>query len=506
MELISNLLGGFETVLTPMTLMYCFLGVLLGTAVGVLPGIGALATISLLLPITYYIPPTPAIIMLAGVYYGAQYGGSTAAILLNLPGTPTSAVACLDGYPMSRQGRAGVALFMTSIASFAGAMAGLVLLVAFAPSIVDLGVALGSPEYFALMLLGLMAASTLASGSLAKGLAMVCLGLLLGTVGTDVNTGLDRFTFGFHSLRDGISIIALAMGVFGISEVIVNVNSPRPKGASQTISMRSMVPTRQDWRDSVGPIIRGSGVGAFFGALPGTGASISSFMAYAVEKKVSKEPQRFGRGAIEGVASPEAANNASVQTAFVPTLTLGIPGDVVMALMLGALIMHGITPGPLLMLEQPELFWGLIASFVVGNIMLLVLNIPLIGLWVSFLKIPYRVLYPVILIFISLGVYSASNNPFDIYMVALVGLLGYLLTVSRFEPAPLLLGFILGPMMEESFRRSMLLSRGDLSIFFNRPASGVIMSVSLGLLAWAILRAVLKAVRRRRSGYIATEG
>ncbi|MEX0731607.1 MAG: tripartite tricarboxylate transporter permease [Aquisalimonadaceae bacterium] len=497
MDLLSNLMAGMSTVLTPITLMYCFLGVLLGTAVGVLPGIGALATISLLLPITYYIPPTPAIIMLAGVYYGAQYGGSTAAILLNLPGTPTSAVACLDGYPMSRQGRAGVALFMTTIASFVGAMFGLVLLISFAPAIVELALVLGSAEYFTLMLLGLMAASTLASGSLPKSLAMVVLGLLLGTIGTDINTGIDRFTFGFYSLMDGLSIIALAMGVFGIAEVISNVNNPAPTGAGQKISLRSMLPTRQDWRDSAWPMLRGSGVGAFFGALPGTGASISSFMAYAFEKKLAADPARFGQGAIEGVSAPEAANNASVQTAFVPTLTLGIPGDVVMALMLGALIMHGITPGPLLMLEQPELFWGLIASFVVGNIMLLVLNIPLIGVWVSLLRIPYRVLYPVILIFISLGVYSAGNNIFDIYMVAVIGALGYAMSVFRFQPAPLLLGFILGPMMEESFRRTMLLSRGELMIFFERPISATILTITLAMLAWAIARVLYGAYRQR---------
>ncbi|NIC42205.1 tripartite tricarboxylate transporter permease, partial [Aquabacterium sp. A08] len=462
MDIANGLLTGLEAALQPMTLLYCFIGVFIGTLIGVLPGIGAMATISLLLPITYHIPPTSAIVMLAGVYYGAQYGGSTASILLNLPGTPSSAVACLDGYPMAKQGRAGVALFMTTIASFVGSMLGILVLVLFSPSIAELGLKFGPAEYFSMMLLGLVAASSLASGSPAKGMAMVVLGLLLGTVGTDVNSGVARFDFGVPELMDGINLVALAMGVFGISEVIGGINQKREGEVKESISMRSMLPTRKEWKDSALPMLRGTGIGSFFGALPGTGASIASFFSYAVEKKIAKDPSRFGKGAIEGVTAPEAANNAASQTAFVPTLSLGIPGDAVMALMLGALIIHGIQPGPLLMTQQPDLFWGLIVSFGIGNIMLMILNLPLVGMWVAILRIPYNVLYPAILVFIALGVYSVNNNTFDILMVAGIGAVGYLLAVLKFEAAPLMLGFVLGPLMEENLRRSLLLSRGDM--------------------------------------------
>jgi TctA family transporter len=460
MDIFNGLMLGLESALQPVTLLYCFIGVFLGTLIGVLPGIGALAAISLLLPITYHIPPTAAIVMLAGVYYGAQYGGSTASILLNLPGTPSSAVACLDGYPMAKQGRAGVALFMTTIASFVGSMLGILALVLFSPAIAELGLKFGAAEYFAMMLLGLIAASALASGSPAKGLSMVVLGLLLGTVGTDVNSGQARFDFGIPELMDGINLVALAMGVFGISEVISGINQVRGSDVKEKITLRTMTPTRKDVKDSIMPMLRGTGIGSFFGALPGTGASIASFMSYAVEKKIAKDPSRFGNGAIEGVTAPEAANNAAAQTAFVPTLSLGIPGDAVMALMLGALIIHGIQPGPMLMSQQPELFWGLIVSFGIGNIMLLVLNLPMIGLWVAILRIPYRVLFPAILVFISLGVYSVNNNTFDVLMVAAIGAMGYMLAVFKFEAAPLLLGFVLGPLMEENLRRALLLSRG----------------------------------------------
>lgn len=497
MDILSNLLLGFQTVLLPTTLLYCFIGVLLGTFIGVLPGIGSLAAISLLLPMTYYIDPTPAIIMLAGVYYGAQYGGSTASILLNLPGTPSSAVACLDGHPMARQGRAGVALCMTAVASFFGAMCGLVLLVAFAPSIAELGLELGSAEYFMLMLLGLLAASTFGSGPLAKGLAMVVLGLLIGVVGIDVSTGVQRFTFGFVGLAEGLSMVALAMGLFGLAEVIATVNRGHDGAPVGKITLRSMMPQREDVTRSILPMTRGAGVGAFFGALPGTGSAIAAFMSYALEKRLAHDPGRFGKGAIEGITAPESANNAAAQTAFVPTLTLGIPGDAVMALLLGALILHGITPGPLLMTEHPDLFWGLVASFAVGNLMLLVLNIPLIGLWVSMLRIPYRALYPAIVVFICMGVLSVSNNTFDILLVALVGALGYGLAVLRFEPAPLLLGFILGPLMEEHFRRAMQLARGDILTFVDRPVSAWILAITLAMLVWAILRGIRAAVKRR---------
>ena len=495
MDILNGLLLGLETALQPTTLLYCFIGVFLGTLIGVLPGIGALATISLLLPITYHIPPTAAIVMLAGVYYGAQYGGSTASILLNLPGTPSSAVACLDGYPMAKQGRAGVALFMTTIASFVGSMLGILALILFSPAIANIGLEFGAAEYFAMMLVGLIAASTLATGSPAKGLAMVVLGLLIGTIGTDINSGVSRFNFDIPSLMDGINLVALAMGVFGIAEVMSSINVSRENEVKEKITMRTMMPTRQDVRESILPMLRGTGIGSFFGALPGTGASIASFMAYAVEKKVATDPSRFGKGAIEGITAPEAANNAASQTAFVPTLSLGIPGDAVMALMLGALIIHGIQPGPLLMSQQPELFWGLIVSFGIGNIMLMVLNLPMIGLWVAILRIPYSVLYPAILVFISLGVYSVNNNTFDILIVAVIGVLGYAMAVLKFDAAPLLLGFVLGPLMEENLRRALLLSRGDLGTFLDRPISAGILAFGGALVAWTLWSALMRQLK-----------
>jgi len=497
MDIANGLLLGLQTAMQPEILLYCFIGVFLGTLIGVLPGIGALAAISLLLPITFHLEPVAAIVMLAGVYYGAQYGGSTAAILLNLPGTPSSAVACLDGYPMAKQGRAGVALFMTTVASFIGSMLGIMALVAFAPGIAEIGLLFGAAEYFSIMLLGLIAAATLAAGSPIKGLAMVLFGLLLGTVGTDVNSGVPRFDFGIPELMDAISLVALAMALFGIAELISSVNLKRDGEVKVKITLRSMLPTREDVRQSVRPMLRGSGIGGFMGALPGTGPSIASFMSYAIEKKVAKDPSRFGKGAIEGVTAPESANNAAAQTAFVPTLSLGIPGDAVMALMLGALIIHGIQPGPMLMTAQPELFWGLIVSFAIGNVMLVILNLPLVNIWVSILRIPYHVLYPAILVFICLGVYSVNNNTFDVYMTAALGVLGYILLKLRFEPAPLLLGFVLGPMMEENLRRAMLLSRGDPSTFIERPISAVVLALCALLLLWTAYAAFKRGMKRQ---------
>ena len=495
MGLLSNLALGFQTAVSPATLLYCFIGVFVGTLIGVLPGIGALSTISLLLPLTYHLDPTAAVVLLAGVYYGAQYGGSTASILLNLPGTPSSAVACLDGYPMSRQGRAGVALFMTTAASFIGATIGVLLMTLFTPAIADLGLKFGPYEYFAMMLLGLIAASTLASGSPVKGMAMVVLGLLLGMIGTDVQTGQQRFDFGIPELTDGLNLVALAMGVFGVSEVVNSINRVKRAGEGNRISMRAMWPTRKDWREAALPMLRGSGIGSFFGALPGTGAGIASFMAYATEKRISRTPERFGKGAIEGLASSEAANNAAAQTAFVPTMSLGIPGDAVMALMIGALIIHGIQPGPMMISEQPAMFWGLIASFVIGNLMLVILNIPLIGVWVAILRIPYRVLYPAILVFIALGVYSVNNNSFDIMMVALAGVFGYALSVLRFEVAPLLLGFVLGPLMEEHLRRALLLARGDPMVFVQRPISLGLLVACVLIVVWTTVSALRRSAR-----------
>lgn len=499
MDLMNNLTMGLQVALQPMTLAYCFLGVFLGTVVGVLPGIGALAAISLLLPISYHIPPTEAIVMLAGVYYGAQYGGSTASILLNLPGSPSSAVTCLDGYPMTTQGKAGVALFLTTIASLVGAMTGLIVLVLFSPVIAEFGLEFGPAEYFAMMALGLVAASSMSSGSAAKGLCMVVFGLLLGMVGTDVNTGVARFHFAIPELTDGINLVALAMGLFGVAEVVRCINSADTAKVPEKVTMRSMIPSRGDFMASVKPMIRGSAIGSALGALPGVGPSITAFLSYAVEKRVARDPSRFGKGAVEGIAAPESANNAAVQTAFVPSLSLGIPGDAVMAVMLGALIIHGIQPGPMLITEQPGLFWGLVVSFIIGNIMLVILNIPTIGLWVALLRIPFAWMYPAILVFVAMGVYSVNNSGFDIYLVAVLGVMGYALMVLRFEAAPLLLGYILGPLMEENLRRAMLLSRGDPSIFLDRPISAGLLAVTGALLAWAVWSTVRRSIVAKRA-------
>ena len=485
-NLADNLVIGMTTAFSLSNLMYCFAGVFLGTLIGVLPGIGALAALSLLLPVTFHLDATSAIVMLAGVYYGASYGGSTASILLNLPGTPSAAVACLDGYPMAKQGRAGVALFMTTIASFFGGSIGIIIMMLFAPVIVGFALHFGPAEYFAMMVLGLIAASTVSAGAPMKGIAMVLLGVLLGIVGADIETGQLRLGFGITYLYDGISLVAIAMGLFGVSEVISSINQiKRGHVDRKSITLRSMVPTKDDVKRSIAPMVRGAGIGSFFGALPGTGGVIASFMAYAVEKKVAKDPSRFGKGAIEGLTAPESANNAADQTAFIPTMTLGIPGNVVMALMVAALMIHGITPGPQLMTKNPELFWGLIMSFWIGNVLLLVLNIPLIGLWVRVLAVPYHLLYPAVLMFICIGVYSINNSVFDIYMMLFFGLIGYGMRLLDFQPAPLLLGFVLGPLMEENLRRALLISRGDFSVFITRPISGVFVVLSALILAWA---------------------
>ena len=501
MDFFGNLALGLSVAVSPTNLFYCFVGVFLGTLVGVLPGIGALATISLLLPITFHLEPTSAIVMLAGVFYGSAYGGSTASILLNLPGTPSSAVTCLDGYPMSRQGRAGVALLITTIASFLGGSIGIVLMMLFSPVIVGFALQFGPAEYFAMMLLGLVAASTVASGAPVKGIAMVVLGVLLGLVGTDVNTGVLRFTFGIPELADGISLVAVAMGMFGVAEVIASVRGAHAgKIDRRSITFGSMIPTRDDMRRFWGPMLRGAGIGSFFGALPGTGGTISAFMAYAVEKKVARQPERFGNGAIEGITAPESANNAADQTAFIPTLTLGIPGNVVMALMIGALMIHGIAPGPQLMVEKPDLFWGLIMSFWIGNVLLLILNIPLIGIWIRVLAVPYHLLYPAILMFVCLGVFSVNNSAFDVLLVLVFGAFGYLMRVLDFQPAPLLLGLVLGPMMEENLRRALLLSRGDFMVFVQRPISATLMAATVALLLWALWSTARKARPSPASG------
>ena len=497
MDLLSNLAMGFASALSLQNLFYCFVGVSLGTFIGVLPGVGGLAAISLLLPITFYIEPTSAVVMLAGVYYGSQYGGSITSILLNLPGETSSAVTCLDGHPMARQGRAGVALMMTAAGSFIGGVIGIVVLIAFAPVLSAVALSFGPAEYFAVMVLGVLAAATVAQGTPLKGVAMVVLGLLLGTIGTDLNTGTPRFTLGFFELYDGIDLIAMAMGLFGVTEIIASVLSNEKGQVIQKVRFREMFPTRDDVRRSVWPIVRGSGVGTVFGTLPGTGVTLASFLSYALEKKVSRQPERFGSGAIEGVAGPETANNAAAQTSFIPTLTLGIPGSATMALIIGALMLHGITPGPRLMADHPELFWSLIASFFIGNVMLVILNVPLIGLWVKFLQIPYKLMYPMIIVLLCIGSDSVNLNAFDVVVTFVIGVVGFVLRVCGFQPAPLLIAFVLGPMMEEHFRRAMLLEGGDWTALFQRPVSGTLLVLSIGLVLWACWTAYANRMRGR---------
>ncbi len=494
MDIFSNIAIGLETALTLNNLFYCFLGVFLGTLIGVIPGIGVLSAISMLFPLTFYLEPTTALIMLAGIWYGTSYGGNTASILLNIPGTPANAVTCLDGYPMARQGRGGIALLMTTLASFVGGSIGIILLMLFSPIIAKYALSFGSADYFSLMVLGLVAASTISDGSLAKGLAMVVLGIMFGTVGADIYTGTARFSFGVLELTDAISLIALAMGIFGVSEVIasvrkVNVGDIDP----ESVKLKAMKPSLDDMRRSWFPMLRGSSIGAFFGTLPGTGPSVAAFMAYAVEKRVAKEPERFGKGAIEGIMAPESANNSADQTSFIPTLSLGIPGSPTMALMLGALMIHGIAPGPTLMTDQPSLFWGLIMSFWIGNLLLVILNIPLIGVWVRLLTIPYHLLFPAVLMFICIGTYSVNNSAFEVWLVVFFGFAGYLMRIFNFPAAPLLLGFVLGPLMEEHFRRAMLMSRGSFSTFIDRPISATVLGITATLLVWG----TWSAYRRR---------
>ncbi|MCP1200571.1 tripartite tricarboxylate transporter permease [Notoacmeibacter sp. MSK16QG-6] len=497
MELLSNLALGLQTAITPSNLLYCFAGVFLGTFVGVIPGVGPLAAISMLFPITFYLDPTAALIMLAGIYYGTTYGGSTASILLNIPGATSAAVTCLDGYPMAQQGRAGVALFMTTIASFVGGSFGIIVLSLFSPLIAEYALTFGPAEYFALMVLGLVAASTIANASPSKGLSMVVFGMLIATVGTDSQSGIGRFTFGSMSLLEGFGISAMAMGLFGVGEILSSVGATRnAKIDSDSAKLRNMLPTREDWGRSWMPGVRGSSIGAFFGALPGTGPSIAAFMAYAVEKRISKTPERFGQGALEGVVAPETANNAADQTAFIPTLTLGIPGSATMALMLGALMIHGIQPGPTLIVQQPSLFWGLVMSFWIGNLLLLILNLPLIGIWVRLLLIPYHYLYPAILIFLCIGAYSVRANPADVLVILGFGVLGYAMRLANLPAAPLLLGFVLGPLVEMQFRRAMVLARGDLTSLLERPIAGSVLVLSAIMLIWTIAGSIIRHRRQ----------
>ena len=492
MELLANLYLGAQTAMSFTNLFYCLVGCFLGTAIGVLPGLGPVATIAMLLPVTFGLPPVSALIMLSGIYYGAQYGGSTTAILVNLPGESSSVVTALDGYQLARQGHAGRALAVAAIGSFFAGTVCTFLIALFAPPLAEIALKFGPAEYFSLMVLGLVASIVLASGSLLHALGMIVLGLLLGLVGTYVNSGTARYSFGVPELADGISFVTVAMGVFGLGEIIANLAHEETRSVLMA-KVKGLMPTRDDWGKIIAPILRGTSLGAVLGILPGGGAMLASFSAYALEKKVSKNSKNFGKGAIEGVAAPEAANNAGAQTSFIPMLTLGIPSNPVMALMIGAMIIQGIQPGPSVMTEQPALFWGIVVSMWVGNVMLLVLNLPLIGLWVKMISVPYHLLYPAILVFCAIGTFSLSNSTFDVYLMAVFGFLGYLFHKLGCEPAPMMLGFILGPMMEEFLRRALLLSKGDPMVLVTRPISAVMLA-----LAGACLLVVLSPMLRKK--------
>jgi putative tricarboxylic transport membrane protein len=493
-DLLSNLWLGFHIASHPLNIAFCLLGALVGTLVGVLPGIGTIATIAMLLPITFGLPPVGALIMLAGIYYGAQYGGSTTSVLVNIPGEATSVVTCLDGHQMARQGRAGPALSIAAIGSFFAGCVATVLVAALGAPLTGLALLFGPAEYFSLMVLGLIFAVVLAKGSVLKAIAMVLTGLLLSMVGSDLETGAGRMTFDIAELADGIGFANIAMGVFGFAEIIRNLELPAESRDIVQAKITGLMPTRQDLIDSSGAIARGTALGSLLGILPGGGALIASFAAYGFEKKIAKDPSRFGRGAIEGVAAPESANNAGAQTSFIPLLTLGIPPNAVMALMVGAMTIHGIVPGPQVMTKQPDLFWGMIASMWIGNLMLIVINLPLVGVWVSLLRVPYRLLYPCIIMFCCIGIYSINNSPTDVMISALFGVVGFWLVKHDFEPAPLTLALVLGPLMEENLRRAMLIARGDATVFFTKP-------ISSGLLITAIFLLVVAAlpkIRRRR--------
>ena len=501
MELIEHLSLGFSVALTPENIAYCLLGCLLGTLIGVLPGIGPVPTIAMLLPITYVLPPVAGLIMLAGIYYGAQYGGSTTAILVALPGETSAVVTVLDGHQMARNGRAGAALAIAALGSFFAGCVATVLLAGFAPPLAEVAFKFGPAEYFSLMVLGLIGAVVLASGSLPKAICMILLGLLLGMVGTDVNSGVARYDFGIPELQDGIDFAVVAMGVFGFAEIMTNLEL-KDQRVDITGKVGSLYPNMQEFKESWPAVVRGTALGSSLGILPGGGAVLSSFASYTLEKKLSKNPERFGKGHPAGLAGPESANNAAAQTSFIPLLTLGIPGNAVTALMIGAMTIHNIQPGPQVMTSHPELFWGLIVSMWIGNLMLIILNLPLVGLWIKLLKVPYRILFPAILVFCTVGVYSLNYNVFDIWMTAAFGLVGYIWAKLKCEGAPLLLGLVLGPMMEENFRRALLLARGDYTTFVTRP-------LSLSLLVVAALLVVIVAlpsIKKKREETFVEEG
>ncbi|RYJ04105.1 MAG: tripartite tricarboxylate transporter permease [Acetobacteraceae bacterium] len=499
MDIIGNLAHGFAVALSFQNLIFALIGALIGTAIGVLPGIGPVATISLLLPITFGQPATTAIIMLAGIYYGAQYGGSTTAILLNLPGEISSVVTTLEGYKMARNGRAGAALATSALGSFFAGTVATIVVAGSGPLLTSVALSFGPADYFSLMLLGLIISAVLAQGSVVKSIGMVIFGVGLGLVGTDVQTGQQRFTFGIPELSDGIGFVALAMGMFGIAEIILNLERPEMRSVLKT-EVGSLWLTKEEWKRATPSVLRGTVVGSLLGILPGGGAALASFGSYMMERKVSKGRHLFGQGAIEGVAGPEAANNAAAQTSFIPLLTLGIPANAVMALMVGALIIQGIQPGPRMVEAQPDLFWGLIASMWIGNVMLLVINLPMIGMWVKLLQVPYKFLYPAILVFCCIGSYSINNNVFDVYMTVLFAVFGYMCNKMKLEPAPMLIGFVLGPMMEEHLRRAMLLSRGDVMVFVQRPISATMLAIGFIALAAMLLPNLRKGKEAALSG------
>ena len=493
MDLLTNLGLGLDTALTVNNLLYCLLGVFLGTLVGVLPGLGPTATIAMLLPITFGLPPVSALIMLAGIYYGSQYGGSTTAILVNLPGEAASVVTALDGYQMAKKGHAGKALATAAIGSFFAGTVATVLIALFAPPLALVALEFGPEDYFSLMVLGLVAAVVLAQGSLLHAFGMVVLGLLLGLLGTDVNSGAARFTFDLPQLADGISFVIVAMGMFGLGEIVRNLENEATRSVVVT-KIKGLMPTKEDLKRIWAPILRGTALGSMLGILPGSGSILGSFASYSLEKKIAKDPSRFGKGAIEGVAGPESANNAGAQTSFIPMLTLGIPSNPVMALMIGAMIIQGIQPGPSVITEQPALFWGIIVSMWIGNFFLIVLNLPLIGLWVRMIMVPYHYLFPVILVFVGIGVFSLNNSAFDIHLMALFGFAGYVFAKLDCEPAPMLLGFILGPLMEEYLRRALIIAQGDPLVFVTRPISATM----LGLAVITMVIVLMPAIRKKR--------
>jgi len=501
-DLLQHLLLGFGVALSPMNILLCLIGAVVGTLIGVLPGIGPLATIAMLLPITFGLPPVGALIMLAGIYYGAQYGGSTTSILVNIPGEASSVVTCLDGHQMARQGRAGPALSIAAIGSFFAGCVSTVLVAALGAPLTAAALLFGPAEYFSLMVLGLVFAVVLAKGSVLKAVAVIIMGLLMSMVGSDIETGQSRMAFDIPELSDGIGFVVVAMGVFGFAEIMRNLEQTSTRSIVNA-KLTGLMPTWPDLKAAAGAVGRGTLLGSLLGILPGGGAVIAAFAAYTFEKKMARDPSRFGRGAIEGVAAPESANNAAAQTSFIPLLTLGIPPNAVMALMVGAMTIHGIVPGPQVMTKQPELFWGMIASMWLGNLMLVIINLPMVGVWVWLLRVPYRLLFPAIILFCAIGVYSLNNSPFDTVMTALFGVIGYWLVKHDFEPAPMLLGFVLGPLMEENLRRAMLIARGDPSTFVTRPISGVL----IALAAILLLVAILPMIRSKRDEvFVESEG